>query len=226
MSGYIKLFRSILSWEWYTNIPVRILFEHCLLRANHKDNKWHGQNIKKGSFVTSYENLAFETGLTKSQIRTALDKLKMTRELAHESHSAYSVITVKNWDRFQSDSTQPSTQIATNKNVKKEEDIIGHFDSFWKLYPRKKSKDTAFKAYKKAILAADPSTIMNGLQAYLKEIRVKQTTQEFIKHPATWLNQKCWEDEYITNSINAPIGAKPIANEKGEIDLNVYNPGL
>ena len=119
---------------------------------------------------------------------------------------------------------------STNKEKEKlkkekEKQVLDSFNSFWKLYPRKKSRETALKAFKKSILAADPSTIMNGLKRYLEEIRVKNTTQEYIKHPATWLNQQCWEDEYITASINAPV-VKPFANEKGEIDISVYNPGL
>lgn len=112
MAGFIKLHRQLEDWEWYTNIPVKTLFIHCLLKANHKDKKWQGIVIKKGSFVTSYENLAFETGLSYKQVRTALDKLKMTGELAHEGHSQYSVITVKNWDEFQNEGSQSGSQRA------------------------------------------------------------------------------------------------------------------
>lgn len=101
MQGYIKLHRQIIEWEWYKNIPVKILFLHCLLRANHADKKWQGIMIKKGSFITSLDNLAFETGLTKRQVRTALDKLKMTHEVTHKTTHQYSLIIVNNWDKFQ-----------------------------------------------------------------------------------------------------------------------------
>ena len=117
MSGYIKLYRSLLDWEWYKNIPVRILFEHCLLRANHKENKWQGKIIKKGSFITSLDNLAFETGLTKMQVRTALNKLKSTHEITHEGHSQYSIISIKNWSKYQQDNTQINTQITHKQHT-------------------------------------------------------------------------------------------------------------
>ena len=117
MQGYIKLYRSLLDWEWYKNIPVRILFEHCLLKANHKDNKWQGKLIKKGSFVTSLDNLAFETGLTKMQVRTALNKLKLTHEITHEGHAQYSVISIKNWSRYQQDNTRNNTQITHEQHT-------------------------------------------------------------------------------------------------------------
>ena len=115
MQGYIKLHRQLLEWEWYSNINVKTLFIHCLLKANHIDKKWLGVLIKKGSFITSYENLSIETGLSIHQIRTALDKLKMTGEVASKSTSQYSIITINNWDRFQIDDKQNDRQM-TNKS--------------------------------------------------------------------------------------------------------------
>lgn len=129
LQGWVKLHRQMTEWEWYKNIPVKVLFLHCLLRANHEDKKWQGVLIKKGSFITSYENLSIETGLSYKQVRTALDKLKMTGELAHQTTSQYSIITINNWDCFQNEGSQEGrrradegqtkgSQRATNKNDK------------------------------------------------------------------------------------------------------------
>lgn len=112
MQGYIKLHRQITEWEWYNNINVCRLFIHCLLKANHKAKKWQGQVIQAGSFITSYEKLSIETGLSIHQVRTALNKLKMTNEVAYQSTSQYSIITIKNWDRFQMDGKQNGNQMA------------------------------------------------------------------------------------------------------------------
>lgn len=134
MNGYIKLHRQLLEWEWYNNINIKTLFIHCLLRANHADKKWQGILIKKGSFITSYENLSIETGLSIHKIRTALDKLKMTGEVASKTTNQYSIITINNWDRFQIDDKQNDKQtanewqtngkrMATNKNDKNDKNI-------------------------------------------------------------------------------------------------------
>ena len=117
MQGYIKLHRQIQEWEWYANPNVMRLFIHFLLKANHADKKWQGKTIKSGSFVTSYEKLSAETGLSVRQVRTALDKLKMTNEVTHEGHTSYSIITLKNWDVFQADDKQNDKQMTTNKNI-------------------------------------------------------------------------------------------------------------
>ena len=114
MQGFIKLHRQITEWEWYSNINVCRLFIHCLLKANHKDNKWQGIVIERGSFITSIENLAFETGLSGQQIRTALNKLKSTGEITSKTTNRYSVISIKNWNSYQLDNTQDNKQI-TNK---------------------------------------------------------------------------------------------------------------
>ena len=125
MQGYIKLHRQIKKWEWYTDIPVKVLFLHLLLKANHTQDNWRGQEIKQGELITSLQHLADETGLSVKQVRTALDKLKNTGEVASKGHSRFSVISIKNWDKFQIEGKQTASkgqaegkQRATNNNVK------------------------------------------------------------------------------------------------------------
>ncbi len=129
MNGFIKLHRRFVKWEWYEDINCRILFLHCLLRANHEPTLWQGQEIKSGQFITSFNNLAKEVGLTIRQTRTALDKLKMTRELTHETTSHNSIITINNWDKWQSkrhaksrfdDNRQEIKEIKNNEEVVEE----------------------------------------------------------------------------------------------------------
>lgn len=78
------------------------MFLHCLLKANFKNTKWKGQTIKSGEFITSIASLSKETALSQRQTRTALFKLKSTNELTIKTTSRYSIITVNNWDKWQS----------------------------------------------------------------------------------------------------------------------------
>tara|TARA_R110000782_G_C14819187_1_gene413752 strand:- start:19112 stop:19912 length:801 start_codon:yes stop_codon:yes gene_type:complete len=134
MSGWIKLHRKLLSWEWYSRPVVKSVFIHSLLRANHKDGKWQGKDIKRGSYISSVDKLVSELGHSRQEIRTALKHLKSTNELTSSSGSQHTVFTVVNYENYQ-DATmdqpednqrstndqptinQPST---TNKNVNKE----------------------------------------------------------------------------------------------------------
>jgi hypothetical protein len=131
MSGWIKLHRQILNWEWYSDNNAFRVFMHLLLKANHKDRRFKGIELKAGSVVTSRDILAIETGLSVQQIRTSLDKLKLTNEITSETSSKGTIIQLVNYEKYQiatSEATaeQPKNnqQVTTNKNVKKERSIF------------------------------------------------------------------------------------------------------
>ena len=70
------------------------------------------------------------------------------------------------------------------------------FDRFWAAYPRKVGKGAAEKAWSK--IQGVSSLLTRMLEAIEQAKRTPQWTKDagqFIPHPATWLNQKRWEDE-------------------------------
>ena len=76
------------------------------------------------------------------------------------------------------------------------------FQEFWSEYPKGKPRQPALKSWRS--LAPDPELrqkIMAGLEAH-KRSKQWQDPQ-YIPHPATWLNQRRWEDE-----VGAPAAAK------------------
>ena len=96
------LHRSMLNWEWYQNVNTKSLFLHCLLKANHNQGTFEGEAINRGEFVTSLSKLAEETGLSVKQVRVSINHLKRTQEVASRSNSKYTVITIVNYDSYQS----------------------------------------------------------------------------------------------------------------------------
>jgi hypothetical protein len=116
-NGYIKLHRSLIKWEWYTDANTLRLFLHCLLMANHSDVKFRGVLIKRGSFQTSFQMLSAETGLSIQNIRTSLNKLEVTGELTHQSTTKNSMITVNNYDEYQSDNKQTNKQLTSDQQT-------------------------------------------------------------------------------------------------------------
>jgi hypothetical protein len=99
-AGFIMLHRELIDWEWYTDVNTCKLFVHCLLKVNYSQKRWQGISINKGEFVTSYEKLAVETGLTVSKVRTALSKLEGTSYLKAETTSAYTKISIPKLNDF------------------------------------------------------------------------------------------------------------------------------
>lgn len=65
--------------------------------------------------MSSYKNLALETGLTENEVRQAIKHLKLTNEITSKSTNKYTVFTVKNYDLYQTDNKQNHKRV-TNKS--------------------------------------------------------------------------------------------------------------
>lgn len=131
MSGWIKLHRQILEWEWFSDTNTFRLFLYIILKANHKEKKYRGMDLKVGTIITSRDILAIETGLTVRQIRTSLNKLKMTNELTIKTSVQGTIIEVVNYKKYQltanemtNESPISDQQMTSNKKENKENNNI------------------------------------------------------------------------------------------------------
>lgn len=113
--GFIKLYRSLLTWEWYGDINTRLTFMHMLIRANYADQKFEGKVIPRGSFVSSRAKLSAEIGISERNLRTALNHLKMTGEVTSKSYSKYTIYTVENYDLYQGTDQQSDQQVTSDR---------------------------------------------------------------------------------------------------------------
>lgn len=104
--GFIKIYRSLIDWEWWGDHNTLVLFLYCVLMANWKDNTWRGHKIKRGQLVTSLSSLAKNTGLTVKQVRVALSHLIETNNVASKTCAKFRIITVKNYDSYQAEGKQ------------------------------------------------------------------------------------------------------------------------
>lgn len=109
--GWICVHRKLLEWEWFDDHNTFRLFMYLMLKANHQDKNWKGITIKRGQHLTSLDKMVVGSGLTKSQIRTSINKLKSTQEIAHHSNAQHTVITIINYDLYQAADTQVSTPV-------------------------------------------------------------------------------------------------------------------
>ena len=120
--NWIKLYRKMKRWEWYDDIPTKVLFIELLLTVNIEDKKWHGMTIHRGEIVTSTAKLAAATGLSTKQIRRALSNLEKTGEIRRQRANEGTLIIVENYRVYQDKPTnegkQRDTQRATTKEYK------------------------------------------------------------------------------------------------------------
>ena len=119
-NGYVKLWRSMLTWEWHDDPNTVTVYLHLILLASINTSIWHGIEIPRGSLVSSYAKIAKQTGLTIRQARSALAHLEMTGEVTRLSYPKFTVITLNNYDKFQD---------ATSKTLKKRTQNDKQFDN-------------------------------------------------------------------------------------------------
>lgn len=131
MSGWIKIHRKVLDWEWYDDPNTFRLFMHLILKANHKDKKYRGIVVKTGSLLTGRELLSQETGLSVRQVRTCLERLKSTNEVTINSSRQGTIIQVVKYKDYQITTNETTTerptndqQTTTNKNVKNNKEVM------------------------------------------------------------------------------------------------------
>ena len=113
MQGWIKLHRDFTKFEWYQDANTMRVFLHLLITANHKDAKWQGNTINRGQLITSHGNLANDLGLSIQNVRTSLSKLKKSENVTVKSTSKFTLISVCNYDTYQSQDSSANTP--TNK---------------------------------------------------------------------------------------------------------------
>lgn len=115
--------------------------------------------------------------------------------------------------------TEPLS-VTKNKSLRKSKPKLApkvleeEFNTVWDLYPKKKDKTRAFKAFSKARKEGVPlEKIREGVQKYVQEIQNTGIAHQYIKYGSTWFNNRCWEDEYDTNT-------------KSSYDLNAYEKSM
>lgn len=76
------------------------------------------------------------------------------------------------------------------------------FETFWKAYPRKVAKVVAWKSWQKQ--APVLSDVLSALDWQGKQDQWTKDGGKFIPHPATYLNQRRWEDEQPVEKVSYP----------------------
>lgn len=88
----------------------------------------------------------------------------------------------------------PAAQPADNSGSKKIDHHFKAFGAFWIVYPKKRDREEAKKAWIAAIeRGVDPQHMVDAATAYAQERKGEDS--KFTKFPATWLNKGCYDDE-------------------------------
>ena len=84
------------------------------------------------------------------------------------------------------------------------------FDVFWKAYPKKVNKAAARRAFAKVTVSLE--TLTRAVAKQKLSAQWQSDGGRYIPYPATWLNQRRWEDE-LPPDTKVPMGASGVLGE-------------
>lgn len=204
-------------WEWYENTNVFRLFTHCLLHTNPQDTRYCGREIKAGQFVSSIPRISAETGLTESQVRTALKKLKNTGYISTKSTNKYTIYTVNGYQKYidcgqVAETTTEENTVVENGTKMEQTDknaINECFERLWKQYPNKRGKGQVSDAKKKVLYQIGEEHIQRALKRYLDGLE-KDASWRKLQNGSTFFNSGYVD--YLDENYEKPPEPKPQRN--------------
>lgn len=131
MNGYIKLYRKLLENKIFDNEKLLKVWVWCLLKATYKE---HDQlvglqtvHLMPGQFIFGRFKNAEELKINPNTLKKYMEFLSSERLISIKSTNKFSVVTVVNWELYQSEEENNTNKIptkyqqnTTNKKVKKE----------------------------------------------------------------------------------------------------------
>lgn len=112
---WIKLYNTLLDWEWKTDPKMVALWVHILLCANNEDGKFMGKPVQRGQFITSLAHLSRDIGLSVMTVRTCLKRLEKSECITTQSTNRNTYITICNYDSYQCKKNKTNKQLTNNQ---------------------------------------------------------------------------------------------------------------
>jgi len=203
---WIKLHFALLSGETWVTLDdaSRVLAVACMLLASRNDGKVPANPayVQRVAYLNQLPNFKplVDSGFLIDASNLLADASTMHTNARPETETEQSQKTEKR----QRGASKPA---------------LSGFDEFWAAYPRKTGKGAAEASWSKVPKSAHPA-IMEAIQKQRNGADWQQDGGRFIPHPATWLNQRRWEDEVTVFSAPSPghtiITPRPTAGPGSE----------
>lgn len=237
--GWIRIHRRLQDCQiWVDNEPFdrRSAWIDLLMSANHEDKNiifdYKSVTIKRGQYLTSVRKLGERWSWSKNRVLKYLRLLEALKMITKESDGRRTVITIENYDKFQSqqdsdvdsdmdtdvyadmdsgmDSGMPQTRMNKNEKNEKKENIYKHiniypssFEEFWNNYPRKQDKGQAYKCYKARLNDGySEEQLLTACINYAAECEKDKREKKYIKVASTFLSVNEPFVEYLDERRN------------------------
>lgn len=225
-NGWIKLHRQLFESKiWFSEPFTKAqAWVDLFANANHKSGSFwiRGNEVKleRGQIGWSELTMCKRWSWSKNKVRRFLNYLETEQQIVQQKDRFITtIITILNYDKYQNETPddtaegqQKDSRRYINKNDKKNKNVKNDkntesaysdgFVSFWNSYPKKVGKGEASKAFEKAKLP--PLTeLLSAVESQSNSEQWQKESGRYIPNPATWLNQKRWEDELTAPKPNS-----------------------
>lgn len=227
--GYIKLWRKSFDSGMHRNHKLWVVWTWILGNVTHKKiNYMAGSKIielQPGQIIFGRKRLASELAMSEPSVRTCLSFLQNHKNVTIKTTNKYSLLTVVNWEIYQSESHkvsseatktrprpdhQPTTkQTQKNKRINKKYDYPDAFEAFWFAYPKKVGKMAAYNAWKKHKRHFTTDKILRSVHTHKKSKDWKKDGGQYVPNPSTYINQHRWEDDLTSEQSTPPPSQYP-----------------
>jgi len=123
-SGWIKLHRSMLEWEWWGDERMVKMFVYLLLSCNTEPGNFHGETVLPGEVIVGRKMLSERLHMPERVVRSTLDKLTSTGEIVRWTNNHFTKISIRNWDKYQMVSLSDQTPTERQPFVQPEFDVL------------------------------------------------------------------------------------------------------
>jgi hypothetical protein len=119
--GFVKLHRKILNSPVFQNANLYKVFSWCLLKASYKPYEalvgLRTIKLLPGQFIYGRKVAAQELDMPESSVRNYIDSLRKRKILDIKTDNKFSLITIVNWDLYQSEELEQDSKQDNNKTT-------------------------------------------------------------------------------------------------------------
>ena len=202
--------------EWLLDLDIsdRAVRLYAVL-ARYADNDTHKAYPSRDTLA---DRLRCSTKSVDRAAQELLDAGAMTKQHRHNSSIIYTLQVVEGGGHHSPGGSSPVSRgvdtgveltRTTELEPTKREPLNQAFNQFWSVYPLKKDKPAAKRAFEKALKRASLETIVAGAERYRDD---PNRELAFTKYPQGWLTNDAWENppetprgRKLTNAENAAL---------------------
>jgi len=177
------------------------------LRTPEKETNLYLNKLKELNIITENPLISF-INWDKRQYKSDSSKERVRRYREKECNVTVTpVVTPPEQSRTETEQKENKKRLFNEKE----------FEVFYSAYPNHKGKKETLERWRKLVKTDELPELPILLTAIKKQIAWRKNANgEFRpewKHPATWLNKGCWEDEVIIKNRQEPNGYQPPLSE-------------